>query len=113
MPQLNDLSTALAALDENSTLIAMIEMSQSSWLVAAIIHGVERQGVKKLIPDAGGLLRLLHRCAAKRGRPGTIPTAPVPLPAPNDCCGFGEGAFAMTNGNGQDAPIAAIRTTVW
>ena len=34
MPQPNDLSKSLAALDENSTLIAVIEMSQSSWLVA-------------------------------------------------------------------------------
>jgi hypothetical protein len=34
MPQLNDLSRSLVALDQNSTIIAVIEMSQSSWLVA-------------------------------------------------------------------------------
>ena len=56
MPQPNDLSRSLAALDETSTLIAVIEMSQSSWLVAAIIPGVERQPVKKLAPDEAGLL---------------------------------------------------------
>ena len=61
MPQPNDLSGSLTALDENSTLIAVIEMSQSSWLVAAIIPGVERQPVKKLAPDEAGLLQLLHR----------------------------------------------------
>lgn len=61
MPQPNDLSRSLAALDENGTLIAVIEMSQSSWLVAAIIPGVERQPLKKLVPDEEGLLRLLHR----------------------------------------------------
>ena len=71
MPQPNDLSRSLAALDEDSTLIAVIEMSQSSWLVAAIIPGVERQPVKKLAPDEEGLLRLLHRWrgeAEKAGR---------------------------------------------
>jgi transposase len=57
MPQPNDLSRSLAALDENSTLIAVIEMSQSSWLVAAIIPGVERHPLKKLAPDEEGLLR--------------------------------------------------------
>ena len=71
MPQPNDLSRSLAALDENSTLIAVIEMSQSSWLVAAILPGVERQPTKKLTPDEGALLRLLHRWrgeAEKSGR---------------------------------------------
>jgi hypothetical protein len=34
MPQPNDLSRSLIALDQNSTIIAVIEMSQSSWLVA-------------------------------------------------------------------------------
>jgi transposase len=61
MLQPNDSSRSLAALDENSTLIAVIEMSQSSWLVAGIVPGVERQPAKKLEPDEAGLLRLLHR----------------------------------------------------
>ena len=71
MLQPNDLSRLLTALDENSTLIAVIEMSQSSWLVAGIIPGIERQPAKKLSADEGGLLRLLHRWrgeAAKAGR---------------------------------------------
>ena len=33
MPQPNDLSRSLVALDQNSTIIAVLEMSQSSWLV--------------------------------------------------------------------------------
>jgi transposase len=61
MPQPNDLSRSLTALDENSTLIAVIEMSQKSWLVAGIVPGVERHPRKKLEPDERGLLRLLHR----------------------------------------------------
>ncbi len=71
MPQPNDLSRSLTALDENSTLIAVIEMSQKSWLVAGIVPGVERRPRKKLEPDERGLLRLLHRWreeAEKAGR---------------------------------------------
>src|SRR6516225_161282 len=33
MPQSNDLSRSLVALDQNSTIIAVVELSQSSWLV--------------------------------------------------------------------------------
>jgi hypothetical protein len=36
MPQPNDLSRSLVALDQNSTIIAVVEMSQSSWLVGGI-----------------------------------------------------------------------------
>ena len=71
MPQSNDLSRSLAALDQDSTLIAVIEMSQSSWLVGAIVPGINRQPLKKLAVEEGELLRLLHRWrdeAAKTGR---------------------------------------------
>jgi hypothetical protein len=43
MPQPNDLSRSLVALDQNSTIIAVVEMSQSSWLVGGILPGIERQ----------------------------------------------------------------------
>jgi transposase len=71
MPQPNDLSRSLAALDQDSTLIAVIEMSQASWLVGAIVPGIERHPLKKLAPDAEELLRLLYRWrdeATKAGR---------------------------------------------
>ena len=71
MSQRNDLSRCLTALDQNSTVIAVIEMSQSNWLVAGIIPGVDRQPLKKLEPNAEGLLRLLRRWqdeATKAGR---------------------------------------------
>ncbi len=48
----NDLSRSLAALDVDHTLIAVVEMSLSSWLVAGIVPGVERQPLKKLKTDA-------------------------------------------------------------
>lgn len=72
MPKSNDLSRSLVALDENSTLIAVVEMSQSSWLVAGRLPGVERHPLKKLGADQDGLLALLQRWrgeAAKAGRP--------------------------------------------
>ena len=59
--KLNDLSRSLIALDVDHTLIAVIELSQKSWLVAGIIPGVERQPLKKLEPGEDGLLELLHR----------------------------------------------------
>jgi transposase len=37
----------------------VIELSQSSCLVAGIIPGVERHPAKKLNPDEAGLLQLL------------------------------------------------------
>ena len=37
MQKLNDLSRSLTPLAPDGTLIAVIEMSQSSWLVAAIV----------------------------------------------------------------------------
>jgi transposase len=57
----NDLSRSLTPLDPNHTLIAVIEMSQQSWLVAGIVPGVERQPLKKLEPDENKLLKLFDR----------------------------------------------------
>ena len=71
MQKLNDLSRAITALEPNGTLIAVIEMSLSSWLVAGIVPGVERQRLKKLAVDESALLKLLHRWreeAEKAGR---------------------------------------------
>ena len=61
MPQPNDLSRSLVALDQDSTIIAVVEMSQSSWLVAGMLPGIERQPRKKLEPSPERLLGLLHR----------------------------------------------------
>ncbi len=44
----NDLSRSLTTLDMHSSLIAVVEMSLSSWLVAGLVPGVERQPLKKL-----------------------------------------------------------------
>src|ERR1700720_4688882 len=55
------LSRSLVALDQNSTIIAVIEMSQSSWLVAGMLPRIERQPRKKLEPSPERLLALLQR----------------------------------------------------
>ncbi len=71
MQKLNDLSRSLTALELDSTLIAVIEMSLSSWLVAGIVPGIERQPLKKLAVDESALLKLLYRWreeAEKAGR---------------------------------------------
>ena len=59
--KLNDLSRCLTSLQPDGTLIAVIEMGLSSWLVAGIVPGVERQPLKKLAVDENALLKLLHR----------------------------------------------------
>ena len=71
MPKSNGLNKCLAGFDQDCTLVAVVEMSQSSWLVAGIVPGIERQPLKKLKPNEHGLLKLLHRWrdeALKAGR---------------------------------------------
>src|ERR687897_1694643 len=63
-------SRSLTALEQDSTVIAVIEMSQSSWLVAAVIPGVERQPLKKLDADEQALLKLLYRWRHEANRAG-------------------------------------------
>src|SRR6202163_1906630 len=70
MPQPNDLSRSLVALDQNSTIIAVIEMSQSSWLVGGVLPGIERQPRKKLEPSPERLLAGLHRWRGEGGKAG-------------------------------------------
>jgi hypothetical protein len=55
MPQPNDLSRSLVALDQDSTIIAVVEMSQWSWLVGGMLPGIE---LVRLLEQAG------HRAAA-------------------------------------------------
>src|SRR4051794_20607338 len=68
--QLNDLSRSLTPLDQDSTIIAVIEMSQASWLVAGIVPGIERHPLKKLEPSEVDLLRLLMRWRAEATQKG-------------------------------------------
>lgn len=59
--QIDDLSRSLVPFEPNKTLIAVVEMSQSSWLVAGIVPGLDRQPLKKLAVNENALLALLRR----------------------------------------------------
>src|SRR3954453_5657687 len=86
MPQqLDDLSRSLTPLEQDSTIIAVIEMSQASWLVAGIVPGLERHPLKKLEPSEVELLRLLMRWRAEATQKGrTITRPPVAFEAGRD-----------------------------
>ena len=74
MSRPNDLSRSLTPFQQESTLVAVVEMGQSSWLVAGIVPGLERHPLKKLDANEQMLLELLRRWqdeAAKAGRPIT------------------------------------------
>jgi transposase len=68
--QLDDLSRSLTPLEQDSTIISVIEMSQASWLVAGIVPGIERHPLKKLEPSEVDLLRLLMRWRAEATQKG-------------------------------------------
>src|SRR5260370_14906631 len=63
-----------AAFMQDNTLIAVIELSLSNWLVAGLIPGVSREPLTKFEPNPEDLLKLLHGWrdeAIKAGRPVT------------------------------------------
>lgn len=71
MTQVNDLSHSLVSFEQNSSVTVVVEMSESSWLVAGQVPGLERQPLKKLDPDPAALLSLMERWreeAVKAGR---------------------------------------------
>src|SRR5260370_36102190 len=64
------LSRSLVALGQNSTIIAVMELSQSSWLVAGVLPGIGREPRKKLEPSTERLLAVLHRWRDEAVRAG-------------------------------------------
>ena len=70
MPQINDLSRSLTVFEQDRTLIVVIEVSLSSWLVGGVLPGVARQPIKKLGPDKDVLLALLWRWKDEASRFG-------------------------------------------
>src|ERR1700736_367712 len=79
------LSRSLVALDQNSTIIAVVELSQSSWLVGGVVPGIERQPCKKLDPSPERLLAMLHRWRDEAVRAGrTITRIAVAFEAGRD-----------------------------
>ncbi len=47
--------------DQDHTLVAVIELSQKSWLVGAMVPGLKRIPLKKQKPDKEELFRMLQR----------------------------------------------------
>src|ERR1700740_892546 len=101
LPQANDLSRSLVALDQNSTIIAVVELSQPRRLVGRAAPWLERQPRKKLQPSPERLLAVLHRWrdeAVQAG--GTITRIALAFEAGRDgfwlgrraCAGGGRGA---------------------
>src|SRR5215213_4702015 len=71
MMQPKDLSRSRIPFEQDRTIVAVIDMSQSSWLVAAFVPGLDRHPLKKIEPDQEVLLRLLggwREAAIRAGR---------------------------------------------
>lgn len=77
MAQVNDLSRSLASFEQSGTLVVVLEMSQSSWLAAGVVPGVERRPLKKISPDPATLLHLLERWRDQAMRAGQTVTRAV------------------------------------
>jgi transposase len=72
MTHSDGLSCSRVALEQDSTLVVVIEISLSSWLVAGLAPGLGREPLKKIEPDKTKLLGLLQRWrheAEKAGYP--------------------------------------------
>ena len=74
MPQSNDLSRCLIPFRQDEILVAVVEMSKTSWLVAGMIPGVARHPLKKLVPDEKALFELLERWRDEAVKAGKIIT---------------------------------------
>jgi transposase len=85
MHQPNDLTRSLVPFEQDATLVAVIELSQSSWLIAATVPGIERQPLKKIVPNETALLKLLYRWRDEASRSGrTITRIAVAFEAGRD-----------------------------
>jgi transposase len=54
MAQVDDLSRSLTPFEQDRTLVAVLEMSQASWLAAAVVPGlvaIHRSSVIKTVTD--------------------------------------------------------------
>jgi transposase len=72
MPQSNDLSRSRIPFEQDTTIVAVVEMSHASWLVAAIVPGLDRHPLKKIEPEQEALLRLLRRWRGEAARAGRV-----------------------------------------
>src|SRR3954453_13043868 len=87
MPQRDDLSRSLVPFQQDGTLVAVVELSRTSWLVAGMVPGIGRQPLKKLDPSEEALRALLRRWRDESAGAGcNIPRVAVAFEARD--CGF-------------------------
>src|SRR5271170_952439 len=77
MIQVDDLSRSLIAFEQISTLVIVVELSQSSWLAAGVVPGIERRPLKKLDPDPTALLHLVEGWRGRATKAGRAITRTV------------------------------------
>ena len=77
MAQVNDLSRSIVSFEQSGTLVVVLELSQSRWLAAGVVPGVERRPLKKISPDPASLLRLLERWRDQAVKAGQTVTRDV------------------------------------
>lgn len=70
MPTVDDLSRSLTLLNQDSTLLVVVEMSKSSWLVAGMAPGIDRHPLKKIDPDPAALRDLVGRWRGESEKKG-------------------------------------------
>jgi hypothetical protein len=60
MTQVDDLSRSLIAFEQNSTMVEVLEMSQSSWLAGGVVPGIGKGKETKLCFIGHGLMENRH-----------------------------------------------------
>ena len=75
MTQPFDASRSLTSLEQDSTMIAVIEMSQAKWVVAAVVPGVERQPFKRLDAATWATMRVFPSSLYLNDHDGSMPTS--------------------------------------
>jgi transposase len=66
----DDLSRSLVAFNQNTTIVATVELSSRTWLVGGVVPGLARDPLKKLASDENALLKLLYRWRDEGRRAG-------------------------------------------
>jgi transposase len=61
MSEVSDVRKSDRPFDQPRTLVAVVELSQTSWLVGGMVPGLQRSPLKKLRADKEALFRLLER----------------------------------------------------
>jgi transposase len=72
MTQVDDLNHSLVGFEQSSTMAIVVEMSQSSWLVAGVVPGLDRRPLKNVDPNPAVLLRLLEGWREQAVRSGQL-----------------------------------------